>query len=229
MDVLHAAFSHAFGWSFGSSILVCQFILAATFLPLRIRPGIATVVAFIIPAIVADAVLSIMPSVDRLPLPETLALLIRALALLLGGLLFCAGVAAYLAAALGQLPRDGLMLVLAGARDITQAEPRRLALARIGIDITCVAGGVALLGPANATHLGALAPGTLLMAAGSGPLISYLRCLAARLPGLSSRSANPAPRNGTERHRRTQPANSRSASARHQPASAIHVKSKTHR
>ncbi|MCR6488268.1 hypothetical protein M8542_36105 [Amycolatopsis sp. OK19-0408] len=209
MDVLHAAVSHAFGWTFGSSILVCQFILATTFLPLRIRPGIGTPVALVIPAAVADALLSLMPTADYLPLPEALGLVIRTLALLLGGLLFCGGVAAYLTAALGQLPRDALMLALAGARDITQAEPRRLALARISIDTTCLAGGIALLGPDNAMHLGALAPGTLLIAVGSGPLISYLRRLAARVLGFSPQATPATVRHETGRHRRTRPAHAR--------------------
>ncbi len=191
MDVLHAAVSHIFGWTFGSSILVCQIFLTVTFLPLRIRPGVATVVAFVIPAAIADVLLPLMPTVEVLPLPVTLGLLLRTLAFLLGGLLFCAGVAAYLLTDLGPLPRDGLMLVLAGARHgISHAQPRRLALARIGIDTAWVAGGVALLGPANAVHVGALAPGTLFIAAGSGPLIACLRRRIARVPGFPAARAS---------------------------------------
>ncbi len=203
MDVLHVAVSHAVGWTLGSSILVCQLILAMTFLPLRIRPGIATVVAFVIPAAVTDTLLSLMPAVDDLLLPEPLGLLIRTVALLLGGLLFCGGVATYLTAALGQLPRDGLMLALAGARNINHASPQRFALARIGIDTACVVGGTAILGPTDAAHLGALTPGTLLMAAGSGPLISYLRRRIDRFPGFPAQPTEPISRRGTGRHQRT--------------------------
>ena len=58
--------------------------------------------------------------------------------------------------------------------DDGRSRTKRVALTRIIIDATFVAGGVALLGPANAVHTGALSPGTLLLAAGTGPLIAHL-------------------------------------------------------
>lgn len=202
MDVLHAGVSHATGWTFGSGIIVCQLILAMTFIPLRVKPGVGTVAAFVIPAFVADGTLALLPAVDAVP--------IRISALATGGLLFTGGVAVYLSANLGRLPRDGLMMAFAGAPDDDRrTQARRIALTRIAIDAAFVAGGVALLGPANAVHVGALSPGTLLLAAGSGPLIAYLLDLIARVPGFSPRSAQAAPRTRTGRHRRTQPARAR--------------------
>ncbi len=167
MDVLHAGVSHATGWTFGSGIIICQLVLATTFVPLRLKPGIGTIAAFAIPAAVADGALTLLPPVDVVPM--------RVAALAVGGLLFATGVAVYLSAGLGALPRDGLMMAFAGppGKD-PKIRAKRVALTRIAIDTAFIAGGVALLGPANAIHSGALSPGTLLLAAGSGPLIAYL-------------------------------------------------------
>lgn len=206
MDVLHLGISHASGWTFGESLIVCQFLLALTFIPLRIRPGLGTAAGLVIPAAVADVLLAVLPSADGLPL--------RVAAFLIGAPLFCGGVAVYLLANLGWLPRDGIMIALAGARDdIGRTRPWRTALVRMALDAAFVAAGAALLGPANALHAGALAPGTVLLALTSGPLIVLFRRLAARVSGLSPQSTQAAPRHETGRHRRTQPANGRGARA----------------
>jgi uncharacterized membrane protein YczE len=197
MDVLHLGASHAVGWTFGESLIGCQFLLAMTFIPLKIRPGIGTAVALVIPAAIADTLLAVLPSADALPL--------RVAAFLIGAPLFCGGVAVYLLAGLGSLPRDGIMLALAGARDdLGRARAWRIAAVRMGLDTAFVAAGVALLGPANALHAGALAPGTVLLALGSGPLIVAFRRLAARVPALSPSPIRAAHRRGTGRHRRAQ-------------------------
>ncbi|SEB46047.1 Uncharacterized membrane protein YczE [Amycolatopsis tolypomycina] len=206
MDVLHLGVSRASGWTFGESLLACQFLLALTFIPLRIRPGLGTAAALVIPAAVADILLAILPSPDGLPL--------RVAAFLIGAPLFCGGVAVYLLANLGWLPRDGIMLALAGARDdIGRTRSWRTALVRMGLDAAFVAAGAALLGPANALRAGALAPGTVLLALVSGPLIVLFRRLIARVSGFSPQSTQAAPRHGTGRHRRTQPTHARSDSA----------------
>lgn len=200
MDVLHAAVSHATGWTFGSGIIVCQLALAMTFIPLRLKPGVGTVAALVIPAVVADGTLALLPALDAFP--------IRVAAFASGGFVFAAGVAVYLSANLGRLPRDGLMMAFSGPpSDDRRAGARRVALTRIAIDAAFVAGGVALLGPANAIHIGALSPGTLLLAAGTGPLIAYLLDVIARIPGFSPQPTRAVPRHGTGRHRRAQRAN----------------------
>ncbi|OXM59526.1 YczE/YyaS/YitT family protein [Amycolatopsis vastitatis] len=199
MDVLHLGVSHALGWTFGESLIACQFLLALTFIPLRIRLGLATAVALVIPAAVADILLMVLPTTAGPPF--------RMAAFLIGAPLFCCGIAVYLRAGLGSLPRDGIMLAVAGARDdLSRASPRRTALVRIGLDAAFVAAGAALLGPANALHAGALAPGTVLLALGSGPLIVVFRRLANRIPGLSPAPTQAAPPRGTGCHRRMQPA-----------------------
>jgi uncharacterized membrane protein YczE len=197
MDVLHAGVSHVIGATFGSGIILCQLVLVMTFIPLRLKPGIGTAAAFVIPALVADGTLALLPPVD--------AVAVRVAAFALGGLLFAAGVAVYLSANLGRLPRDGLeLLFIRSSGVVRRSRGRKVALARIAIDSAFVVGGVALLGPANAVHMGALSPGTLLLATGSGPLIAYLLDRIAQVPGISPPPIQPVARRGTGRHRRMQ-------------------------
>lgn len=201
MDVLHAGVSHATGWTFGTSLIVCQLVLAMTFIPLRLKPGVGTVAALVIPAVVADGTLALLPTVDAIP--------IRVAAFASGGLLFAGGVAIYLSANLGRLPRDGIMMAFAGPpSDDRRARTRRVALTRIATDTAFMAGGVSLLGPTNAVHVGALSPGTFLLAAGSGPLIACLLDIFARVPGFSQQATPAVPRQ-TGRHRRAQRATTR--------------------
>jgi uncharacterized membrane protein YczE len=214
MDVLHAGVSHATGWTFGSGIIVCQLVLATTFIPLRLKPGVGTVAAFVVPAVIADGALPLLPTVAAVP--------IRIAAFAAGGLLFAAGVAGYLAANLGKLPRDGVMMTFAGPPgDDGRSRTKRVALTRIIVDATFVAGGVALLGPANAVHAGALSPGTLVLAAGTGPLIAHLLKRFARVPGLSPQPMRTSPRHGTDRRQRTQHAKHRRQPGMRQPAPTI--------
>ncbi len=220
MDVLHAGVSHATGWTFGSGIIVCQLVLAMTFIPLKLKPGVGTVAAFVVPALVADGALPLLPTVDAVP--------IRIAAFTAGGLLFATGVAGYLSANLGKLPRDGLMMVFPGPPgEDDQARTRRVALTRIVVDAAFVAGGVALLGPANALQVGALSPGTLLLAASTGPLVAHLQKRFARVPGLSPQSTRTASRHATNRRRPAQHAKHRRRPGERQPAPASQSNRKT--
>lgn len=220
MDVLHAGVSHATGWTFGSGIIVCQLVLAMTFIPLRLKPGVGTVAAFVVPALVADGALPLLPTVDAMP--------IRIAAFTVGGLLFATGVAGYLSANVGKLPRDGLMMAFAGPPgDDSPARTRRVALTRIVIDAAFIAGGVALLGPATAIHTGALSLGTVLLAAGTGPLIAHLLKRFGRVPGLSSQPPATLPRHGTNRRRPAQHAKHRRRPGKRQPALASQQNRKT--
>jgi uncharacterized membrane protein YczE len=178
MDTLHLALAHAVGWSFGGGIIACQAILLITFVPLRIRPGIGTVAGLIVPALTADILLALLPP------PTSLAW--RLVTLVGGGVLFCTGVGIYLLAALGPLPRDGLMLALAGDRDATGSRGRRLSLVRIGIDLVFVATATVILGPAEAVHTGVVGAGTVVLILFSGPMIVLALRNLPRIPGFSS-------------------------------------------
>jgi uncharacterized membrane protein YczE len=164
LDVLHFSVSRVFGWTFGGGVIAVQAVLLLISLLLRLAPGIGTVLGFVLPAVTADIVLA--------ALPATGTFAVRLAALPAGGLLFCAGVAIYLGADLGRLPRDGIMLVISGDRAGTGSSPRRLALVRIGLDVVFVVIGVLLLGPSAAVASGALGVGTLALTLGSGPLIA---------------------------------------------------------
>ncbi|VVJ22729.1 Uncharacterised protein [Amycolatopsis camponoti] len=193
MDGLHLAIAHACGWDLGRGILLTQAFLLLTFIPLRIRPGVATIVGFIVPAFTADAVLALLPTLANLA--EQLA------ALAVGGVLFCAGVAIYLLSRLGQLPRDGLMLALGGDRNVAGRNSRRLALSRIGIDSVFVGLATLILGPSNAVHAGILSVGTLALAVLCGPMIARGLIVIARVPGFSPQPVRTSPRHGTDRRR----------------------------
>ncbi|OLZ51651.1 hypothetical protein BS329_15405 [Amycolatopsis coloradensis] len=171
MDVLHLGVAHRFGFSLGGGIIAVQAVMLMAFVPLRIRPGIGTVAGFVVPAITADLLLGVLPPVTSLPA--------RIVWLAAGGAVFCVGAATYLTAALGPLPRDGLMLAFGGDR------PRRIAGIRIGFDVAFVLAGAALLGPSVATHGGGIGPGTLVLAFGCGPAIAVLLRLVAGVPGFS--------------------------------------------
>ena len=180
MDTVHLALAHTFGWTFGGGIIATQSMLLMSFVPLRIPVGVGTVLAFVIPALVADMLLSMLVP------PENLVARIAAFAT--GGVLFAVGVALYLTADCGRLPRDGIMLALSGDRKATGARGWRLSLVRTGIDVAFVAIAAPLLGPAMAAHTGVLAVGTLALAIGTGPLIAVLLQLTAHVPGFLQRS-----------------------------------------
>ncbi|WP_410570381.1 YczE/YyaS/YitT family protein [Amycolatopsis sp. cmx-4-61] len=176
MDSLHLAVAHTLGWTLGSGILLCQTILLATFVPLRLRPGLGTVFGLVVPAVTADAVLAALPPLTNI--------IVRLIVFAGGAGLFCAGVATYLAAALGPLPRDGLMLALAGDRSATGRNGRRLALARIGIDVVFVGTATLILGPADAARTGIASAGTAVLAVASGPLIALSLRYVTRIRGV---------------------------------------------
>src|SRR5947208_9849318 len=112
-DVLHVGVATACDWSLGGGIIATQSVLLMMFVPLRLRPGIGTLAAYVLPAITADAVLSVLPTVDLLAA--------RVVAMVVGAGLFCCGVALYLGTQLGHLPRDAIMLALCGDRQATGA------------------------------------------------------------------------------------------------------------
>lgn len=173
LDILHSAIGDRLGWTIGTAIIVAQALLLVLNLALGVRPGIGTIAAVVIPAVVADFTLSVLPAPT--------GLWVRAPGLVLGAAMFATGTALYLAAGLGALPRDGLMLAI--------AERTRWGLApiRVSADLICLTSGVLIAGPARAIHTGSLGVGSVLLALALGPAIARL------LPRFttSSRAAQP--------------------------------------
>ena len=54
LDILHAAVATRTGWTIGGAIIAVQSLLLMCYVPLRIKPGLGTVVASVIPAVTCD-------------------------------------------------------------------------------------------------------------------------------------------------------------------------------
>jgi uncharacterized membrane protein YczE len=126
-------------------------LVLLAWLPLRQRPGYGTVANVVIVGLVADAGLSLMPSVSLLAVRAPLLV-----AAVLGNAL---ATALYVGARLGPGPRDGLMTGLA-------ARGHSIRAVRTGIEATILALGW-LLG-------GTVGIGTIMYAVSIGPLVHYL-------------------------------------------------------
>jgi len=161
LDVLHAAVAARAGWTIGGAIIAVQALLLICYLPLRIRPGLGTITASVIPAVTCDVLIGILPT------PE--GTVPRLLLLAAGGTCFAIGTAAYLGAGLGSLPRDGVMLA------VHQRRGYSLATIRITADIACLLLGAMIIGPVLAARTGVLGIGSVLLALLLGPLIARLR------------------------------------------------------
>jgi uncharacterized membrane protein YczE len=121
---------------------------------------VGTLTAAVVPAIICDGVINAVPAAEHL--------LVRCGLLLGGTAAFVVGVAAYLGAGLGALPRDGVMGELARRRR------RSLASVRVVFDLVALLLGGVLIGPANAVRLGVVGPASLVLAVSLGPLIAWL-------------------------------------------------------
>jgi uncharacterized membrane protein YczE len=146
-DVFHQGLSRQTDLSIGSWSIVVGAVVLLLWVPLRMRPGIGTVCNVVIIGLSLDAVLRI------LPVPQLLSV---RWAYLVGGIVLC-GVAtgAYIGAALGPGPRDGLMVGLAG-------RGHSIRVVRTAIELTVLVTGF-LLG-------GTVGIGTVLFAVSIGPI-----------------------------------------------------------
>ncbi len=137
-------------WSIGFTTMVVSFFVLILWIPLRRKPGIATILNALIIAFMIDFSLPLLPS------PQYLApqLLQAAFGVLVVGL--ASGL--YLVANLGAGPRDGLMT---GMQAVTGLP---IAWIRIAIEVTVVSIGWYLGGVVGV--------GTVLFAFGVGPCVA---------------------------------------------------------
>lgn len=150
-DVFHSGVSERTGIPVGVVIIATGAALLLTWIPLRERPGLGTVLNALEIGLVVDLALPLLPE------PE--ALWFRILAMLAGIALVGIGSGAYIGAGLGPGPRDGVMTGLA----------RRgwsIRRARTGIEVGVLVVGV-LLG-------GSIGVGTAVFALGIGPLVQLV-------------------------------------------------------
>jgi len=147
-DVLHQGVSRRTGVPIGTVIVLFGLLVLLLWIPLRVRPGLGTLLNAVIIGVVVDVV------TPRLPELEHLAA--RGVLLVAGIVLFGVGTGVYLGAGLGAGPRDGLMtgLVARGAS---------VRVVRTGLELTVLLVGVALGG--------SIGIGTLLFTVGIGPIV----------------------------------------------------------
>lgn len=150
-DVLTLGLANHLPLSFGTVVVLVSVVVLLCWIPLRERPGIATVLNALLVGPAAD--------LGLLLLPETTALWARVLYLGGGVLVVGAATGLYIGARFGSGPRDGLMT---GLHRVTGLP---IWAVRTGLEVTVVALGW-LLG-------GVFGVGTVLFAVTIGPLCQF--------------------------------------------------------
>lgn len=158
-DVLNQGIARHSGLSVGTATILVGAAVLLLWIPLRQRPGLGTVSNVLLIGLVMDATLSLVPAPGSLWVRVPLLLFSVALCALATGL--------YIAPRFGPGPRDGLMTGL------HRRTGRSVRLVRTCIEIAVLATGYVLGGTVGV--------GTVLFAAGIGPLSQFfLRLFAPR-------------------------------------------------
>lgn len=151
-SVLHDGVSRRIGVPLGTADILVGILVFAAWFPLRVRPGLGTLVSVFLVGIATNVGLAVLPPFDGLGT--------RLAALALGVTLGGCGAGAYLAAGLGPGARDGIMTGL----------HRRFGWSvwrvRVCIDVVVLVAGAALGG--------AVGVGTIVAALATGPLVDLV-------------------------------------------------------
>jgi uncharacterized membrane protein YczE len=147
-DVLHQGLAERTGLTLGLLNILVGAAVLALWVPLRIRPGIGTVLNVVIIGLVVDATLALLPALESLP--------VQVAAMVGGVVLMGVGSGLYIGAGLGPGPRDGLMTGLA-------ARGHSVRSVRTALEVTVLVLGW-LLG-------GTVGVGTVVLAVAIGPLV----------------------------------------------------------
>ncbi len=150
-DVFHQGVSERLGIGIGVVMIATGAAVLLLWIPLRVRPGIGTVLNVVMIGVVVDLVLPHLPEPD--PLLPRAALLVAGVAVI------AVGSALYIGPGLGPGPRDGLMTGLA-RRGLS------IGFARTAVEVSVLVGGIALGGSAGI--------GTAVFAFGIGPMVQLL-------------------------------------------------------
>lgn len=161
-DVFHQGLGFHTGLTIGQAGVATGFVILLLWIPLRVRPGIGTILNVLTIGPAADFFLGVLPPIES----EFWRWAFLAFGLLLTGI----GSALYLPANLGTGPRDGLMIGLYRRFGLS------IRLARTLVEIAALALGW-LMG-------GTVGIGTLVMAFGLGPVVQAMLRLRRRLLGL---------------------------------------------
>lgn len=145
-DVLHEGVSERTGLPIGTVMIIAGLTVMLVWIPLRVRPGLGTLLNALEIGLVVDLLLPHLPEPDAVPIR---------LAMMVAGVVgFGVGSGLYIGAGLGPGPRDGLMTGISASTGLS------LRTARTGLEIVVFLAGWALGGtPGVGTAVFALAIG----------------------------------------------------------------------
>lgn len=147
-DVLAQGVSKQAGISFGFASVIVSLVVMLLWIPLRVRPGLGSVLNAIFIGVFADIAMPFIPNIDFYP--AQLAMLF------LGLILASYATGLYISCGMGKGPRDGLNMGL------TQLLKRPFWLVRTGVEIVVVSVGFLLGGQVReGTLIAALSIGYL--------------------------------------------------------------------
>jgi uncharacterized membrane protein YczE len=150
-DVFHQGVANHVGLRLGWVIEITSVLLLVLWIPLRQRPGVATILNAVEIGLVVNLIGNHLPSTDRL---------VPRLAYVVGAVVVIAiGSGLYIGAGLGTGPRDGIMIAVA-------ARGYSVRVVRTVLEALALAIGVVLGG-----HIGI---GTVAFMLGIGPLVHVL-------------------------------------------------------
>lgn len=150
-DVLHQGLSERTGLTIGTAGIAVGVVVMLSWIPLRERPGVGTVLNVVLVGLVMDATLWAADDVHGVAL--------RCGLLVLSLCMVALGTAMYIGAGLGPGPRDGVMTGYARRYGVS------LRAVRTAVEVSVLAVGWALGG--------SVGPGTVLFAFAIGPLLQY--------------------------------------------------------
>ena len=149
-DVLHQGIAKHTSLGIGTVAILVGFVVLLTWLPLKERYGIGTLVNVVLIGLTIDVLVAVLP--DDLPLDVRIAFL------LVGVFLFGPGSGFYIGVGMGPGPRDGLMTALA-------ARGYSVRVVRTILEVSVLVIGFALGGSVGV--------GTLLFAFTIGPNVHF--------------------------------------------------------
>ena len=148
-DVFHQGIARMTGLPLGTNIIIVSFFVLLLWIPLRITPGLGTLM---------NAVeIGFVENIAQDLIPESSSIVVRVLYVALGMVAISAGSGLYIGAQFGPGPRDGLMLGLNKRFGIS------VRLARTIVEVVVMAVGLALGGTVGI--------GTFVFALGIGPMV----------------------------------------------------------
>lgn len=160
-DVFHEGVAHHVPLTFGQVVIVTGAVVMLFWIPLRLRPGLGTILNVILIGLAADATLALVETPERVDVRITY-LVVGIVGNALAGAL-------YIGAGQGTGPRDGLWSGIVARTGLS------IRVVRTGLEVTVLAVGF-LLG-------GTVGIGTVLYAILIGPLVQlFLGLTTAREP-----------------------------------------------